>query len=109
MLKCKLKDLKEDMEREQKRSIPWAEIASATGLTVQFLSNFASKSTVTNTRHLEALCRFFKCKLDDLLVFSPPLRSRRKVSCHVDKLYPGHRQARDLEGGGSSSNPVEDS
>jgi putative transcriptional regulator len=97
MLKTRLEILKREKESKEKRSVPWSEIAQATGISVQVLSNLASRKrpAVTNTRHLEALCRYFTCSLDDLMEFSPPLRSPRKVSCHIEKLYPGYLQAGD--------------
>lgn len=93
MLKTRLQNLKKEKESKEKRSVSWNEISEATGISVQVLSNLASRKRpgVTNTRHLEALCRYFTCSLDELMEFSPPLRSPRKVSCHIDKLYPNYR------------------
>ncbi len=57
---------------------------------IAVMSTF-NRKPVTNTAHLEALCRFFSLRLpefkvDDLLEFSPPLGETETVV--VDELYP---------------------
>ncbi|SIO63249.1 DNA-binding transcriptional regulator, XRE family [Singulisphaera sp. GP187] len=85
MFRSKLKALKVS------KGVSWAEISQKTGISPGTLSRLsADKSWTTNTRHLEALCRYFRCKLDDLLEFHP--RIGNEPSVHIDDLYPSGRR-----------------
>lgn len=70
----RLKELTASWEREQGRRLPVKELAEATGISRPTLSKMTDpKGYVTNTRHIEALCRFFKVTPNDLMFFDPPL------------------------------------
>jgi len=79
-------------ERREGRRIPWKEVSEATGISVQVLSNLGSRRqpAVTNTAYVEALCRYFRCSISDLVEFSPPIEE--STTCNVDELYPERRR-----------------
>jgi len=95
MLQFRLRELIAQKERELGERIPLRTVSAATGISVQVLSslNSPSRKIVTNTAYLEALCRYFVCTPNDLLVFSPDIGSEE--SCHAEKLYPDRIQPRD--------------
>lgn len=74
------------------RVIPLKEVTAATGISVAVLSRIGSPrgGAVTNTRYIEALCRYFNVPPSELLELQPPLGAG--FSCHVDALYPGTAQ-----------------
>lgn len=82
------------------RMIPLREVSQATGISVSVLSSLASErpGITTNTRFVEALCRYFRCQPGELLELSPSLADEQRY--HVDELYPtrgAHRaQAEEL-------------
>jgi DNA-binding Xre family transcriptional regulator len=69
--------------------ITMRDVAQAIGVprsTLAVLTTF-NRRPVTNTAHLEALCRFFRLQdWRDLLEFSPPIERTETVV--VDELYP---------------------
>jgi len=79
-------------EEAEGRVIPLRELSAATGVSVSVLSNLASPrpGATTNSRYIEALCRFFGVTPCELLELQPPLDAGG--SCHVDALYPGTAQ-----------------
>jgi len=85
-------------EREGRR-ISWGEVATAIGVSRQALATLAvagDRPVVTNTAHLESLCRYFQCEPGDLLELDPPLDPQGPPQeIHVDRLYPGRRRGRD--------------
>lgn len=92
MLSFRFQDLLAEKSRRERRRISRAEVAEATGISVQVLSSLASpdRAIVTNSAFLEALCRFFGCTLDEFVVFDPPLG--KKAATHIDELYPARRR-----------------
>jgi DNA-binding Xre family transcriptional regulator len=86
MFKSKLKALKIG------KGVSWAEISRVTGISAGSLSRLAANrgAWTTNTRHLDSLCRYFRCGLDDLLEFEP--RLGMEASVHIDDLYPSGRR-----------------
>jgi DNA-binding Xre family transcriptional regulator len=74
------------------RVIPLKEVTAATGISVAVLSKIGSPrgGATTNSRYIEALCRYFGVTPCELLELQPPLDAG--VSCHVDALYPGTAQ-----------------
>jgi putative transcriptional regulator len=92
MLKFKLGDLLREKAYRERRRVSWTEVADAIGISRQALATLASgrRGLVTNTAHIEALCRYFRCRLDELLELEPPPDA--DSPCHVDELYPGRRR-----------------
>lgn len=76
------------------------EVAQAIGVprsTLAVLTTF-NRSPVTNTAHLEALCRFFRLQdWRELLEFNPPIDQTETVV--VDELYPERAMRRRGRGG----------
>lgn len=74
------------------KNVSWKAISAATGISAGTLSRIAAnkRAWTTNTRHLDSLCRYFGCGLDDLLEFEP--RLGRESSVHIDDLYPSGRR-----------------
>ena len=94
MIRFQLPELLLEKERAAGRRILWREVAEATGISRQALANLNSRdqANVTNTAHVEALCRFFGCEPSDLMKLHPALGEEE--SYHIDELYPGRRTPR---------------
>lgn len=88
MLKFKLAHLLRRKEEQEGRIISWREISEATGISPSVLSSLASPrlGASTNTRFIEALCRFFECGPGELIELEPPLGV--EIRHHIDDLYP---------------------
>ncbi len=88
MLKFKLAHLLRQKEEQERRVISWREISDATGISSSVLSSLASPraGATTNTRFIEALCRYFTCDPAALIELDPPLDVERRH--HIDELYP---------------------
>jgi len=95
MLRFRLQDLLAEKSRRENRRITRSEVAEVTGISVQVLSSLASpdREIVTNTAFVESLCRYFGCKLDELIIFAPPQGEDAPV--HIDQLYPRRRKPKD--------------
>ena len=63
-IRFKLAELLLEKERQERRTIPWKEVAEQTGISVSVLSNLASRTRrhSTNTRYVEQLMRYFGCR-----------------------------------------------
>ncbi len=87
MLRFRLKELLAEKELREERRISWGMMSQETGVGVGVLSSLGSphRQIVTNTRYLEAICRFLECSLDELVLFVP--ERGEEESCHVDRLY----------------------
>jgi hypothetical protein len=69
-IRFKLAELLLEKEREERRSIPWKEMADQTGISVSVLSNLASRTRRhnTNTRYVYQLMKYFGCRSFDQLM-----------------------------------------
>jgi len=92
MLRFRLARLLRERAEAEGRVISWREVSEATGVSVAVLSSLASPrgSPPTNTRFLDALCRYFKVSPGDMLELYPPLDEEPR--CQVEELYPGGRR-----------------
>jgi len=92
MIRFLLPELLEEKKRAENRRITWKEVAEATGISSQVLTNMCSplRQAVTNTAFIEALCRYFQCEVGDLIKFEPPITLGNSVN--VDELYPDRRR-----------------
>ena len=92
MLRYRFRELLAEKERRENRRIHISDVAEATGIRPQVLSglNSPTRQVVTNTAYLEALCHYFPCTPNDLLVIDPVPGAA--PSCHVDHLYPTRRR-----------------
>jgi putative transcriptional regulator len=88
MLRFHVARLLRAREEAEGRIIPLREVSAATGISVSVLSSLASPraGVTTNTRFVEALCRYFGCGPADLMELVPPLQDERR--CHINTLYP---------------------
>jgi DNA-binding Xre family transcriptional regulator len=88
MLRFKIAGLLRTKEEAEGRVISWKEVSLATGISVSVLSNLASPrgGASTNTRFIEALCRYFRCGPSELMELYPSLNDEPRS--HVDVLYP---------------------
>ena len=77
-----------DLEETEGRKITWKEVSERTGISPSVLSSLASvrPGIATNSRYVEALCRFLRCQPGELLELVPPLGEEPR--CHVNELYP---------------------
>ena len=64
-----------------RQALRWPDVSFMIGVSRQLLQNLASNRQVkvTNTRLLDALCRFFNCKLTEIMVPEP-----EPVGCLAD-------------------------
>ena len=87
MLRFRIQPLLLAREELEGRSISFAEVSRATGVSQSVLSNPNSPrgGATTNTRFIEALIRYFRCTPNDLIELNPPLGE--EVGPHVDLLY----------------------
>lgn len=94
--------------RQGRADLTWAQIAPLLGMSRQALQNLARNRELraTNSRFVESLCRFFRCRPDQLLVLTPPpegavdqgevdrlvalgreLEPAERPAYHADELY----------------------
>jgi DNA-binding Xre family transcriptional regulator len=88
MLRFNLVRRLRDMEEATGRKITWKEVSEKTGISVSVLSSLASlrPGIATNTRTIEALCRYLRCQPGELIELHPPLDEEPRH--HVNELYP---------------------
>lgn len=93
MISYRFRELLAQKERADGRRIPLRDVHAATGIKPSVLSSLGSptRRVVTTTANVEALCQYFACSPNDLLVIDPP--PGQAPSCHVDELYPDRRQS----------------
>jgi putative transcriptional regulator len=77
-----------DLEEAQGQKITWKEVSEKTGVSVSVLSSLSSlrPGITTNTRTIEALCRYLKCSPGELLDLHPSLSDEPRH--HINELYP---------------------
>ena len=92
MLRFRFRDLLAEKERQSGRRITLAEVSAETGISRKVLSNLTSpdREIVTNTAYVEAICRYFSCPVQELIVFYPEIEADE--SHHVDALYPNRKR-----------------
>lgn len=92
MLRFRIARLLRERAEAEGRVISWREVSEATGISVPVLSSLASPrgSPPTNTRYVDALCRYFRVAPGEMLELYPPLDQEPR--CRVDELYPGGRR-----------------
>jgi DNA-binding Xre family transcriptional regulator len=92
MLRFRIARLLREREEAEGRAISWREVGQATGISPEVLSSLASPrgAPPTNTRFLDALCRFFRVGPGELLELYPALDDEPR--CDVNELYPGGRR-----------------
>lgn len=71
MIIFKLKELIEKKEKKEKRKITMTEVSLQTGVNRTSLSKMLKPDLQhsTTTHSIEALCRYFKCRVQDLMVY----------------------------------------
>ncbi|MCI0464152.1 MAG: helix-turn-helix transcriptional regulator [Gemmataceae bacterium] len=98
----RLEDLLDRMNEERRaqgrRPLTWAQVGRLLGMSRQAIQNLASNRgpKTTNSRFLEAFCRFFSCEPGDLLVLAPPRRAAPDQA-EVDRLLELGRELRPEE------------
>ena len=74
MTKFRLKEMMGKLEVDYGRKLTYETLAKYTGISRQTLARIASpKGCNTTIENMERLCRFFKCRPEELLLFDPPL------------------------------------
>jgi DNA-binding Xre family transcriptional regulator len=73
LLEDQLSEFNQGRVRRGRQPLRWPDVSFMIGVSRQALQNLASNRElkVTNTRLLDSLCRFFNCKLTDLMVPVP--------------------------------------
>ena len=75
LLEDRLQEFNEAREARGRKPLRWADVSFLIGVSRQSLQNLASNRElkVTNTRLLDSLCRFFRCRIDQILEPVPEL------------------------------------
>ncbi len=75
LLEDRLREFNHGRSRRGRQPLRWADVSFVIGVSRQALQNLASnrEMKVTNTRHLDALCRFFKCGPSEIMEAVPDL------------------------------------
>jgi DNA-binding Xre family transcriptional regulator len=70
-----LERMNEERRAQGRPPLTWAQVGRLLGMSRQSIQNLASNRELkaTNTRFLEAVCRFFGCQPQELLVLTPRL------------------------------------
>lgn len=91
MIQFRVRELLSAKERIDGRRIPLREVSEMTGISVQVLSSLTSPSreVVTNTAFVDALCRYFACTPNDLMMLADAPMGN---PIHIDELYPDRRR-----------------
>jgi putative transcriptional regulator len=72
MLRFKIKEMIAKKEFEEGRRIPIGEVAEGAGIHRVTLSKMINRRGVsTSTDHLDALCRYFGCRIEELVEYIP--------------------------------------
>ncbi len=81
MIRFKLKECIAEKEFHESRRITLLEISEVTGVGRITLSRMLKPGAVMRTDTLDTLCRYFHCKLEDLVEFVPdtPKKSSNKA------------------------------
>jgi len=74
VIKFRLKEMMGKLEVDFGRKLTFETLARYTGISRQTLARIASpKGCNTTIENMERLCRFFKCRPEELITFDPPL------------------------------------
>lgn len=72
MLRFKIKEMIAKKEFEEGRRITIAEVAEAAGIHRVTLSKMINRrGFATSTDHIDALCRYFQCRIEELAEYVP--------------------------------------
>jgi putative transcriptional regulator len=73
MIIFRIKELVAEKERRELRKITQTEIANSTGVNRTTLSKMLNPAVrhSTTTSAIEALCKYFDCRVEDLMVYVP--------------------------------------
>jgi len=72
VIRYRLKELVADREFREGRRVTLEEVASVTGIHRTTLSKIANKRGYnTTTENLDRLCKFFECRLEQLVEYVP--------------------------------------
>jgi len=72
MIRFKLKELIADYQFREGRVLTMGEISEATGINRNTLSKIANQKGVSIvTANVDALCKFFECKVSDVMEYLP--------------------------------------
>src|SRR5262245_23723254 len=81
-----------------KQPLTWGDIEILTGVKWKVLLTLAYKTEpkATNTRFIEALCRFFCCGPEDLMTLMPPADRDEPDHDEIDRLLALSREGGEL-------------
>lgn len=72
MIKYNIKELLKSKSLREKRRVTLSEVAEAVGVQSSAMSKLANnKGYATTTTTLNELCKFFDCKIEELIEFIP--------------------------------------
>lgn len=92
MLRFRLQELLADQQFETGKRVTLTELAAATGISRVTLSKMVNQRGYgTLTQHLDALCRHFGCRLDQLVQYVPESEA---PAAPIDSAEPPERGAK---------------
>lgn len=96
MIRYKLRALVSQWEFERQRRLPWTELSEATGIARTSLSKMSGpKPFNTTLANIDALCRFFGCRVEDLLEYvADPVPASSGVDAEPAGGVEGRRRDR---------------
>lgn len=72
MIRFKLAEVMAEYSFRKGKRIEWQEVSKATGIHRSTLSKMVnSRGYNSTTDNIDALCKFFECKVEDLMVYVP--------------------------------------
>lgn len=99
MLRFNIEKLRKKRQRETKTVVSYKDIELATGIKANLLRSLARKPNrhanrplSTNTRFIDALCRYFNCTVGELVELAGSTRITQ-----VEALYPPKKVGRPLQ------------
>lgn len=101
MLRFRLQELLADRHFRTGRRVTLRELAAATGIGRVTLSKMINqRNYCTVTRHLDVLCEFFDCKIEQLVEFVPGTVAPKGSAAGAEKPVAGAKHKRKATRGG---------
>jgi DNA-binding Xre family transcriptional regulator len=101
MLRFRLQELLADRHFQTGTRVTLRELAAATGIGRVTLSKMINqRNYCTVTRHLDALCEFFDCKIEQLVEFIPGTVAPKEAGVGAEKPVAGAKRRRKATRGG---------
>ena len=92
MLRFKLAEVMAEYSFRKDKRIEWQEVSKATGIHRSTLSKMLnSRGYNSTTDNIDALCKFFECQVEDLMVYVPGDDGTAQRRSAPESSEPGSR------------------